>query len=123
MRIELSEVFWLEEHQLSLAELAELSGLPMQVLDELVASGAIEASQGSDGGPAEAVRFGGAAIRAARTARRWMQDFELDAQGLVLGLSLLSRVERLELQLRALRARLPRAELRRAGAHGGGAST
>jgi hypothetical protein len=37
-----------------------------------------------------------------------MQDFEIDAQGLVLALSLLGRVERLELQLRALRARLPR---------------
>ncbi len=110
MRIELSEVFWLEEHQLSLAELAELSGLPASVLEELVACGAIESSPDRAGHPAGARSFGGAAIRTARTARRWMQDFEIDAQGLVLALSLLSRVERLELQLRELRARLPRGD-------------
>jgi hypothetical protein len=108
MRIELTEVVWLEEHDLSLAELAELSGLPVPVLEELVAAGAIEASPLSAGQAPGALRFGGPAIRAARMARRWMQDFEIDAQGLVLALSLHGRVERLELQLRELRARLPR---------------
>jgi hypothetical protein len=108
MRIELSEVVWLEEHDLSLAELAELSGLPTATLEELVASGAIQASPGRGGDTAAAERFGGSAIRSARTARRWMADFEIDVQGLVLALSLQSRVELLELQLRALRARLPR---------------
>jgi chaperone modulatory protein CbpM len=107
MRVELSEIVWLEQHELSLHELAELSGLPAPVLEELVAAGAIEASPAGGVQPATTLRFGGAAIRAARTARRWMQDFEIDAQGLVLALSLLGRVERLELQLRALRARLP----------------
>jgi chaperone modulatory protein CbpM len=108
MRIEVSQVVWLEQHDLSLDELADLSGLPAPVLEELVAAGAIEASPASAAQPAAAFRFGGPAIHAARTARRWMQDFEIDAQGLVLALSLLGRVERLELQLRALRARLPR---------------
>jgi len=108
MRIELSEIVWLEEHELTLTELAELSGLPATVLEELVASGAIEARPASVGPLAGAARFGGAAIRAARTARRWMHDFEIDAQALVLALSLQSRVDRLELQLRELRARLPR---------------
>jgi hypothetical protein len=107
MRIELSEVIWLEDHQLSLAELAELSGLPVPVLEDLIAAGAIEARPQQAGLAAGAERFGGAAIRAARTARRWMQDFEIDARGLVLALSLQARVERLELQLRSLHARLP----------------
>jgi chaperone modulatory protein CbpM len=107
MRIELSEAVWLEEHDLSRAELAEISGLPISVLEDLIAAGAIEtrAPHGQAGAGPE--RFGGTAIRAARTAQRWMQDFEIDARGLVLALSLLDRVERLELQLRALRARLP----------------
>lgn len=108
MRIELSEVIWLEEHEVSLPELAELSGLPAAVLEEFVAAGAIETIPGSGGHPGGAMRFGGAAIRSARMARRWMQDFEIDAQGLVLALILHSRVEWLELQLRGLRARLPR---------------
>jgi hypothetical protein len=108
MRIELTEVVWLEEHEISLAELVELSGLPAAVLEELVAAGAIEASPASGGHPAGALRFGGGAIRVARMARRWMQDFEIDAPALVLALSLQTRVDRLELQLRALRARLPR---------------
>jgi hypothetical protein len=107
MRIELSEVIWLEEHELSLSELAELSGLPVPVLEDLIAAGAIEARPQQAQLTAGAERFGGAAIRAARTARRWMQDFEIDGRGLVLALSLLGRVERLELQLRTLRARLP----------------
>jgi hypothetical protein len=111
MRIELSEVIWLEEHELSLTELADLSGLPAAVLEELVAAGAIEAHPGTLGHQADVVRFGGAAIRAARMARRWMQDFEIDAPGLILALSLQGRVERLELQLRELRARLPRGGL------------
>jgi len=107
MRMELSEVVWLEEHDLSLAELAEISGLPIAVLEDLVAAGAIETRplHGAAGSSPE--RFGGTAIRTARIAQRWIQDFEIDARGLVLALSLLDRVERLELQLRALRARLP----------------
>ena len=108
MRIELSEVIWLEEHDLSLAELAELSGLSTAVLEELVSSGAIEASPGRGGDTAAVGRFGGPAIRVARTARRWLQDFEIDVQGLVLALSLQRRVELLELQLGSLRARMPR---------------
>ena len=107
MRIELSEVIWLEEHELSRSELAELSGLPVPVLEDLIDAGAIEARPQEGGPAAGAERFGGAAIRAARAARRWMQDFEIDARGLVLALSLQGRVERLELQLRTLRARLP----------------
>jgi hypothetical protein len=111
MRIELSEVIWLEEHALSLAELAELSGLPTAVLEELVASGVIEAGQGGHDPSGGGERFSAAAIRAARLARRWMQDFEIDTAGLVLALSLQSRVELLELQLRALRARMPHGAL------------
>ena len=65
MPIELSEVVWLEQHELSLDELADLSGLPAPVLEELIAAGAIEPSPASSAQSAVALRFGGEAIRAA----------------------------------------------------------
>ena len=82
MHIESTEVLWFEQHLLSLSELAELSGLPPTVLEELLDCGAIaplrvRRLRGS--------RFGAAALRAARTARRLRSDFELDVQALVAG--------------------------------------
>jgi chaperone modulatory protein CbpM len=105
MRIETTEVMWFEQHELSLPELADLSGLPQQVLGELLDCGAIEPLGRQAGSE---TRFGAAALQAARTARRLQADFELDVQGLVLALRLLERVAELETQLQSLRARLPR---------------
>jgi len=103
MRIEATEVLWLEQHELSLAQLLELSGLPPRVLEELLDCGAIT--------PLPTVgreaRFGAAALRAARTALRLRTDFELDIQALALALGLLERVADLEAQLRELRAQQP----------------
>jgi chaperone modulatory protein CbpM len=105
MRIETTEVIWFEQHELSLPELADLSGLPQQVLAELLDCGAIEPL----GQPAGSeTRFGAAALHAARTAHRLQADFELDVQGLALALRLLERVSELETQLQSLRARSPR---------------
>jgi hypothetical protein len=100
MRIE-AEVLWFEQHVLSLPELADISGLPSPVLEELLECGAIAPIEGND------LRFGAAALRAARTARRLQADFELDAQALAVALGLLDRVAELEAQLRELRARQP----------------
>jgi chaperone modulatory protein CbpM len=103
MRIESTEVLWLEQHVLSLPELAELSGLPRAVLEELLDYGAIAPLEPA----ATDVRFGAAALQAARTARRLQADFELDIQALALALSLLDRVAHLEAQIQELRAKLP----------------
>lgn len=103
MRIEATEVLWLEQHELSLTQLTELSGLPGRVLEELLDCGAITPLQG----PGAEARFGAAALRVARTAGRLRVDFELDVQALVLALGLLERVADLEAQLRELRAQQP----------------
>jgi chaperone modulatory protein CbpM len=103
MRIDLTEMLWFEEHALSLLELEELTGLSSGMLEELVSSGAIEPIDPASAEP----RFGAAALSAARHARRLREDFELDTQALPLVLGLFDRIDALELQLRALRARLP----------------
>jgi hypothetical protein len=96
-------MLWLEEHAVTLSELSELSGLTPEALEDLVSTGAIQPikSQATD------QRYGAAAVTAARHARRLCNDFDLDSQALPLVLGLLERIEGLEQQLRALRARTP----------------
>jgi chaperone modulatory protein CbpM len=104
MRIELTELVWMDEHrEVTLAELAELSGLSEAELRELAECGAITPA---DPGAATQT-FGAECIVAARTAFRLRNDFELDAQGLAVALALLERVRGLEAELREIRAQLP----------------
>jgi chaperone modulatory protein CbpM len=103
MRLELTEVLWFEEHAMSLHELAELCDLPQSLLEELISAGAIVPLDASHPEP----RFGAQALSAARSARRLRSDFDLDAPGLLLALSLLDRIHDLERQIQALRARSP----------------
>jgi chaperone modulatory protein CbpM len=105
MRVELTEATWLEEHrELTLAELADLSRFSEEELRELEACGAIAPLDPADPVP----RFGTECLVAARTAYRLRSDFELDSQGLAVALALLERVRALEVELRELRAQLPR---------------
>lgn len=99
---ESTEMIWFEHHVLSLPELAELSGLPRAVLEELLDCGAIAPLDQST-----ELRFGAVALSTARTARRLRADFELDVEALALALGLLERVTALEAQLQELRAKLP----------------
>ena len=105
MRVELTELVWLDErNELSLPELAELSGLPEPELIALVECGAIvpvdpEATTHS---------FSARWIVVARTATRLRNAFELDTQGLALALTLLERVHELEARLREIDVLLPR---------------
>jgi hypothetical protein len=96
-------MIWFEEHAVSLTELAELAGLAPAALEELVSAGAIEPIDAASPEP----RFGASALDAARRAHRLRQDFELDMQALPLVLGLFDRIDALERQLQALRARLP----------------
>ncbi len=105
MRVELTEVHWLDRHyELSLPELAELSGLSEAELRELVDCGAMVPVDPS----ATPWTFRADSIATARTACRLRADFELDAPGLALVLGLLDRIHDLEAQLRDLNAQLPR---------------
>jgi chaperone modulatory protein CbpM len=105
VKLELTEAVWLDERGVvSLLELAECSGLAESELRELVELGALEPV---DVGAAE-WRFAARCISSARAAGRLRTDFELDSQGLALVLSLLERVEELEIALQRLSATLPR---------------
>lgn len=104
MKVELTEVLWLDEHlELSLTELAELSGLSETELHELVDYGAIVPVDPSVVRPT----FLADCVVTARTACRLRTDFELDAPGVALALTLLNRIHDLEAQLRDLSAQLP----------------
>ena len=104
MKIELTEVLWLEEHgELTLTQLAELSRLSEADLLELIECGVIVPADPH----AAALRFGASSIVAARTASRLRRDFELDAHGIALALTLLDRIRDLEAQVQDLLARMP----------------
>jgi len=101
MRIELTEAVWLEENgELDLDELVQLSGLPPEVLSELVESGVLAPISPSE----PQWRFTAACITTVRTAGRLRTDFDLDANALALVIRLMNRIEELEAQVRALRA-------------------
>lgn len=105
MKVELTEVFWLDKQQvLSLPELAELSSLSEVELHELVEYGVIVPV---DPGTVP-LTFLTDCVVTARAACRLRTDFELDAPGLALALTLLGRIRDLEAQLRDLGAQLPR---------------
>jgi chaperone modulatory protein CbpM len=105
MKVELTETVWLDERGVvTLVELAECSGLTEPELIELVELGALEPLESG----AADLRFRAQCIAAARAASRLRNDFELDAHGLALVLSLLDRVHELESELRRAHARLPR---------------
>jgi len=96
MKIEVTEVSWLDERvEYSLEELAERSHLSRADLEVLIDSGAIASRDAR-------------ALQAARTAARLRGDFEVDLQGVALAMTLLRRIEELEVELCGLRARTPR---------------
>lgn len=104
MRVELTEVHWLDQHQeLSLTDLSGLSGLTKAELLELVDYGIFIPI---DPKAAEQT-FRADCLVVARTACRLRRDFDLDTQGLALALTLLERIHELEAQLSDLRARAP----------------
>ena len=104
MRVEIHEALWLDERQqFSLAELADLSGLPEIELRQLIDYAVLAPA---DPDAAEA-KFGADCLVTARMACRLRDHFDLDAGGLALTLSLLERIRELEAELRALRAQFP----------------
>jgi chaperone modulatory protein CbpM len=104
MRVELTELYWLEEQRdVTLEELAELSGFSEDELRQLQACGAIAPIDADAMPPMFSARY----IVTTRTAYRLRNDFELDTEGLAVALALLERIGSLEAELRGLRAQLP----------------
>lgn len=89
-----------EDSLLSLAELAELSGLNPPLIQELAQAGLIEITSQA------AWTFTARSLGVARRARRLRTDFELDESATVLALTLLRRIEALEARLRELECQL-----------------
>jgi hypothetical protein len=88
----------------TLAELIDASGFSEDELRELIEEGALLPMSVE----ATGVVFGSEAIVVARTAYRVRRDFALDdAHSVCVVLRYVERIERLEREVRALRARLP----------------
>ena len=104
MKVELTEAIWIEDSsEISIAELAERSGLDEAKLRDLVDYGAL-----SPVDPAAASwAFSAECIVTARTACRLLKDFELEPNGLAVALTLLDRIRALESELRRLHAKMP----------------
>jgi chaperone modulatory protein CbpM len=102
MNVEIAEAITLDEQGLvTLDQLVEVAGLPAE-LRALVDYGALAPVD-----PAAASwTFTASYVVVARTAGRLRRDFELDAHSLSVVLRYVQRVEALEAELRALRARL-----------------
>lgn len=79
----------------SIEHLAEVSGLALEEIEDLVGSGLMEALPGGPGGRCFELRH----VLTVTTARRLRDDFQLEPNGLALALTLLERIRVLEQQL------------------------
>ena len=104
MNIEHTELMWLDEqHEVSLDELVELTGLSLQELQLLVESGALVPNNLVPNNlTADTWHFSSHCIVSIRTLSRLKQDFELEQNALGLMLVFLERIRKLEFKLREL---------------------
>jgi chaperone modulatory protein CbpM len=94
---------WLHaQATVTIIELAESSGLPLDVLQDLVEGGAL---QPADPGATDWA-FSAQWVVSVRTAARLYHDFELEAPALGVLLSFIERTRQLETEVRHLRAML-----------------
>ena len=116
MRIEISDAQWLHEHpEVTLGELAELSGLSSDLLIELVDYGALAPIEAQTPAPPIEWRFSADCVLAVRTVSRLRGDFDLDANALSVAFMLIERIQELEGRVRALQCQVPRASATRRG--------
>ena len=105
MRAEPADALRLDEQvAVTLHQLLELSGLAEHVLRELVAYGVLDPLDAR----APQWTFAAECVVRARTASRLQRDFELDAHALAVVLCYAERIDRLEAELRRVRAVLAR---------------
>jgi len=99
-----AEAVWLTgDNVFSLAELAEISGLPESELRELIDYGAVTPID-PESSP---WMFNGKCLLTVRTACRLRISFDLEPHSVALMISLLDQIQDLEGQVRDLRARQP----------------
>jgi chaperone modulatory protein CbpM len=99
MNPEYSELVWLDEsHEVTLEELAKLSGLTQQELRLLVDNGALVPNNPE----AESWQFSSHCIVSIRTLSKLKQDFELEPNAFSLILVFLERIRKLEVRLQRL---------------------
>ena len=104
MRIAVSELVWINDHDVCTAEyLIEASGLSSEEFEELVEIGVIVPVESTAGGKTFQQRY----VATAMTARRLRDDFELDLHGVALAMTLMQRIDALHRELVETRARLP----------------
>jgi len=123
MTAEFAEAQWLcEQSEISVEQLAELSGLPAELLRELVDYGALvplDAPAGAGNARPESASaaaqahwsFAADCVMAVRAARRLRDDFDLDANALAVALTLIERIQALEARLREMHSQFPRTRL------------
>ena len=110
MKTEPTDAQWLHEHaEVSFEELAELSGLPPELLRELVDYGALVPVNTRS----EQWTFTAERVVAVRTVSRLREGFDLDANALSVALNLVERIHGLEDQLRELRSQFPALRVKR----------
>ncbi|MYN12154.1 hypothetical protein GSY71_03185 [Pusillimonas sp. TS35] len=99
----LTETVWLNASDIcSIEHMVEVSGLSEADILDLVDTGILQPSNQDR----THYFFHTECVVIARKARRLRDDFELDADGLALAMRLLARVDALESEVHALRARL-----------------
>ncbi len=91
-----------DQGTLSYAELVAASGVPEQIVREMVSYGVLT-PRGTD---TTTWTFTTRSLVVVRKARRLQHDFELDTHAVTVVLRYLERIEALEAQVRSLRARL-----------------
>jgi chaperone modulatory protein CbpM len=107
---EYTQAQWLHEQtEISIEQLAELSGASHEMLRQLVDFGALIPTNVQS----EHWTFTPDCIVSVRAAARLQTDFDLDVNSLSVALGLMERIRTLEAQLRELQSQLPR--LRRIG--------
>lgn len=105
MAHEQEDALWLHaERRVTIVELAEFSGLPEDVLRELVDYGALAPADPAAG----ELAFDARCVATVRAAARLSNDLELETRALALVVSFLERIEELESRVRELSAKLPR---------------
>jgi chaperone modulatory protein CbpM len=103
MSTPLSESVWLNDVDVCHVEyLAEASGLSIDEIEDLIDTGVIKPAETGTPTRMFQLRY----VVTVKTARRLRDDFELDRRGLALALSLLQRIDELQAEIHATKARL-----------------
>ncbi|RJG06092.1 hypothetical protein D3870_08805 [Noviherbaspirillum cavernae] len=102
MMMQVASAVWLNETELcSIEYLAEVSGLSVTDIRDLVDIGAILPAQGPTDDMDESQSFHLRYVVTAKKARRLRDDFELDRHGVAVALMLLRRIQDLEAELQS----------------------